>query len=254
MTSSKGVDISFIVPAYNEAKGLPDCLKHIISELNKNPRISGEILVVNNASKDDTKKVAENFAPAVKVIDEPKKGLVFARACGAKHASGQLLAHVDADCLLPTGWLNTVIEEFKKNNNLVALSGPNIYYDLSRLQQALIKFYYYLFLPLLWVTKKLFKIGHLLQGGNFIVRKDAWDRMETISEEFNFYGEDTILAKNLSKLGEVKFTFKLPIYASGRRLKKEGLALTAGRYVLNIASTMIFTRPATKKYEDIRPG
>jgi hypothetical protein len=62
------------------------------------------------------------------------------------------------------------------------------------------------------------------------------------------------LAKNLSKLGEVKFTFKLPIYASGRRLKKEGLALTAGRYVLNIASTMIFTRPATKKYEDIRPG
>src|SRR5205085_455224 len=66
--------ISAIVCAYNEARYLPACL----SSLRSQTRRPDEILVINNASTDDTAAVAGEV-PGVRVINEPAKGLVIAR-------------------------------------------------------------------------------------------------------------------------------------------------------------------------------
>jgi hypothetical protein len=92
----------------------------------------------------------------------------------------------------------------------------------------------------------------MIQGGNFVVRRWAWEKMERIGENFTFFGEDTILAKNLAKLGKVKFALNLTMYSSGRRLKTEGILMTAFHYVPNYFSVIFFKRPVTKKYQDIR--
>ena len=247
------IKISFIVPAFNEEKFLGKCLESIISECRNNPKTAAEIIVVNNASTDNTKNVASSFSQ-VRVVDEPKKGLVAARAAGAKNANGELLAHIDADCFLPQGWLKTVINEFTADDKLVALSGPHIYYDLSKLQRTGVRIFYYLTFLTYLVNRFILRIASMLQGGNIVATARAWKQIGETSSEFSFYGEDIELARRLNKVGKVKFTFKLPIFTSGRRFKEEGLFTIGWRYALNYFSVIFFKKPATKKYTDIRPG
>lgn len=243
--------ITFIVPAYNEELKLAKALNSIFTEITANPECEAEVIVVNNASTDKTAEVAKSFTN-VKVINEPKKGLVFARSAGARNASGELLAHIDADCELPNGWLKTVLEEFSKNKKLVALSGPQFYFDLSPFYKFLVKIFYFLAYFFYFINKNVLKLGSILQGGNFVVKAWAWKKMGESSEEFNFYGEDTEACRKLFKLGEVKFTFKLPIITSGRRIIDEGILTIGYRYALNYFSVIFFKKPATKNYKDIR--
>ena len=73
--------ISAIVCAYNEAVFLPACLHSLFSQT----RPPDEIIVVNNASTDETGAVARAM-PGVRVVDEPAKGLVVARETGRRAA------------------------------------------------------------------------------------------------------------------------------------------------------------------------
>src|SRR4051812_6224494 len=91
--------ISFIIPAHNEQFYISDCLSSVIKALHQNI-CEAEIIVVNNASTDDTKKIA-NLCRGVIVIDEPHKGLARARQAGFKACTGDLVANIDADTNLP---------------------------------------------------------------------------------------------------------------------------------------------------------
>lgn len=245
------IDISFIVPAYNEEGLLGDCLNSIKKEAGSLPEIKAEIIVVNNASTDNTKTVALSF-PGVIVVDEPKKGLVNARAAGAKAARGEILAHIDADCRLPAGWLKRVMDEFSADKSLVAISGPYQYYDFTAWQNFLVKMFYWLGYPFYIVSRFVTNQSSMLQGGNIAVKKSAWEKIGAASPEFNFYGEDTDLARRLNKIGPVKFRLDFINTTSGRRLKKEGIVRSGWRYFMNYLSVVLFNKPATKTYTDIR--
>lgn len=245
-----GYKLSFVIPAYNEEAYIGDCLTSILRErARKNYDI--EIIVVNNASTDATAAVAHSF-PGVRVVDEPHKGLVYARRAGFLASTGDLIANVDADTILPSGWIAKVMEEFGDTPNLVALSGPFIYYDLSHAKNILIRNYYYMGFFAYLVHRYIMRVGSLLQGGNFVVRRWALEKIGGYNLAIDFYGEDTDLARRLHYVGPVKFTFKLPMYASGRRLVAEGLFTMGIRYPLNYFWTIFFKKPFTKEYIDIR--
>jgi glycosyltransferase involved in cell wall biosynthesis len=72
--------ISFVIPAYNEEAVIAKCLESVQKELTRTP-CEVEVVVVNNASTDKTREIALTF-PGVRVVNEEKKGLVFARAAG----------------------------------------------------------------------------------------------------------------------------------------------------------------------------
>jgi hypothetical protein len=69
--------------------------------------------------------------------------------------------------------------------------------------------------------------------------------------EFTFYGEDTDIAKRLHKIGNVVFTFKLPLHASGRRLVQEGYLRMAWLYVVNNLSTIFLGKAITQHRRDL---
>jgi GT2 family glycosyltransferase len=92
----------------------------------------------------------------------------------------------------------------------------------------------------------------MLQGGNFIVRRDMMEKIGGYDTTIEFYGEDTDIGRRMAKVGRVKFTFKLPMYSSGRRLAKEGVFTMAFRYSLNHVWIIFFKKPYTKEHVDIR--
>lgn len=113
-----------IVCAFNEAGYLASCLHSLLAQ----SRRPDELLVVNNASTDATALVARGIG-GVRVIDEPRKGLVRARETGRRAATGNLLVYLDADCRAPLTWLECVERRFVHDPAVVAMSGPYRFYD-----------------------------------------------------------------------------------------------------------------------------
>ena len=87
--------ISFLMPAYNEELALPKVIKSLpLSELNQ-AGFAYEIVVVNNNSTDNTKKVAESLG--ARCVDETKKGYGSAYQKGFKSVKGDIIVTGDAD-------------------------------------------------------------------------------------------------------------------------------------------------------------
>lgn len=244
--------LAFVIPAYNEEALIGDCLKAVVAEV-KRSGADAEIVVVNNASTDKTKEIAQEFE-GVTVVDETKKGLVHARRAGFEATTAPLVANIDADTLVPEGWITTVLDEYEKNPKLVGLSGPYIYYDLSWWNQFLVKGFYHLSYAVYLLNRFVLRVGSMIQGGNFVISRDAWLKAGGFDTSISFYGEDTDVAVRLSRVGPVKWTYKLKMLTSGRRLASEGVFKTAGTYTLNYFWVTFRGKPVTQDYTDVRPA
>lgn len=244
--------LAFVIPAYNEEALIGKCLESVVREV-KRSGADAEIIVVNNASTDRTGEIARGF-PEVRVVDEPKKGLVNARDAGFAASEGfELVANIDSDTIVPEGWLDTVLSEFRKDPKLVCLSGPYVYYDMSPFNRFLVGMFYGLTYLIYVVNRFVLRVGSVVQGGNFVFKREAWASVGGYDRSIQFFGEDTDVAVRLSKVGAVKWTFALKMKTSGRRLEKEGVFKTAGTYTLNFFWVTFRGKPATKDYTDIRP-
>lgn len=244
------MQLSFVIPAYNEEAYLPACLESILAQVQAmGDRV--EIIVVNNASSDRTREVALSY-PGVRVVDEPRKGLTYARQAGFAASSGTLIANVDSDSRLPPGWLAQVLEAFQQNPKLIALSGPLVYYDLTPRQRISVQIFYAAAFLVYVLNRYILRAGSMVQGGNFVLRRDALEKIGGFNLAISFYGEDTDIARRLHEVGPVRFTFDLKMFSSARRLKHEGILTMAGRYTINYVWTTFRKRPFTEEYIDIR--
>jgi len=252
--------LSFVVPAYNEEAYLPACLDSILDQTRTLPAGTCEIIVVNNASTDRTRDVALSY-PGVTLVDEPRKGLTFARQAGFAASSGALIANVDADSRLTPNWVAQVLSTFDVSETnahsadikpLAALSGPVLYYDLTPRQRVLVHIFYLTAWTTYAINRYILRVGSMVQGGNFVTSRAALEAIGGFNTAISFYGEDTDIARRLNAVGEVRFTFDLKMFSSARRLKSEGMLTMAARYSINYLWTTFFKRPYTDTYVDIR--
>lgn len=247
--------ISFVIPAYNEEAHIGPCLESLFAEIVRvkktTPTLETEVVVVNNASTDRTAAIAASYAGTT-VVNEPIKGLVMARRAGFVVTNGELVANLDADTVVPHGWLAKVVAEFSANPTLVALSGPYVYYDISPLERAGITVFYFFGWLFYLLNHYILHKGAMLQGGNFVLRRDAWEAAGGFDTTISFYGEDTDVARRLTPFGRVKWRWGLPMGASGRRLAEEGLWRMGYVYAMNFFAISITGRPYTQQHTDIR--
>ncbi|MBN9616136.1 MAG: glycosyl transferase family 2 [Acidobacteriales bacterium 59-55] len=244
--------LSFVIPAFNEESYLADCLESILAQT-RGLEASTEIIVVNNASCDRTREVALRYR-GVRVVDEWRKGLTFARQAGFLASSGALIANVDADSRLTPGWVECVLRSFDENSKLVALSGPFIYYDLTGSQRIFVRVFYLVAWTMYAINRYVLRVGSMVQGGNFVVSRAALEQIGGFNLGISFYGEDTDIARRMNEVGDVLFTLDLKMFSSARRLKHEGMLKMAVRYSVNYFWTTFFKRPYTKDHVDIREG
>lgn len=233
--------VSLIIPAYNEEKYIGSFLESVINSGAK----FLEIIVVDNASSDNTSEVAQKF-PGIKVIREEQKGPTFARQRGIQESKGDLLAFSDADNRMPKGWYETVIKEFQNDPKLVSLSGPYAFYDFPPFLRFFEKMYYYV-AYLLYLM-----VGYMVIAGNFVIRRDTLEKMGGLDTSILFYGDDTNIARRAHKFGKVKFKLNFVMNSSARRLKGPTAFKTLSLYFLAYLSEIFIHKPITKKYTDVR--
>lgn len=110
------VDISFIIPAYNEEKNIGRCLKSI-SLVMHHSNHSYEVIVCDHSSADSTFDIATSLG--AKVVRIPRGGNVsLVRNKGAEVASGKIYIFLDADVELTMEWcngLNAAVAELRRN-------------------------------------------------------------------------------------------------------------------------------------------
>ena len=245
--------ISFVIPAYNEEGYVGACIESIERELKEERFALGtdaEIIVVNNASTDNTRAVAARYG-GVRVVDEMRKGVVRARQAGFVASQGDLVAFIDADATLTPGWLGVVLSQFEHGPRLSALGGYYQYIGMSPIMMPLVWLYYGAVYATYLITRIL-HAGSTLFGGNFIVRRSALEKIGGFNTDIEFYGDDTDAAKSLSRVGIVRFSFRFSVTQSPRRFEGQGLLKTTFLYVINYIWVMILGRPFTKKYKDVR--
>lgn len=92
--------ISVIIPHLNQPKMLERCLASLMAGI----RTADEIFVVDNGSKVRPEAICAGFQ-GVTLLSEPTPGPGPARNHGIAHASGDVLAFIDADCIADPSWL-----------------------------------------------------------------------------------------------------------------------------------------------------
>ncbi|MBI4330000.1 MAG: glycosyltransferase family 2 protein [Chloroflexi bacterium] len=203
------MDISVVVPAFNEEKFIGPALDALLKQDFKG---SYEIIVVDNASTDRTAQICRD--KGVKVVHEPKKGVVYARQSGFLEAKGSIIATTDADTIVPPDWLSWLYEGFRSCPRLSAFGG------LYRLSDGPLfhRIGTRLWLPFFCVLDNVL-IGGGLLGCNMAIRRSAFLASKGFNLELK-WNEDGEISRRLQKYGKVEIDRKSFVYTSGRRYNK----------------------------------
>lgn len=200
--------ITIVIPVYNEADSLDACLRAIAAQT----VAPFEVIVVDNNSTDDTRAVAAVF-PFVRLLHQPRQGVIHARRTGFDAARGDLIARIDGDTILPADWLAR-LQTVMADQAIDAVSGAALYYNVaaSKLFNALDLFFRR---RLSWQLKDRV----YLWGANMAIRRRAWRRVRQHLCHQGGLHEDYDIAIHLQEHGgSVVFDERLKAHVSSRRI------------------------------------
>lgn len=230
--------VSIIIPAYNEEQYIEDTLRSVL----KQNYLDVEIIVVDNNSTDRTKEKVREF-PGVRLVEEKKRGVQYARERGRQEACGEIIANLDADCLPHPNWVENAIYHFD-HPSVVAVSGPYDYYDGTHLFRVASSVIQEIGFNLLHrIAYHSFGRGVFVMGGNVFIRSDALQKIGGYNTSIAFYGDDTDTANRLLSVGKVLYRNNVRTKSSARRFEKNGAFSVFWKYMINFFWVVIFKKP-----------
>lgn len=116
--------VSVIVPCYNAQDYIESCVKCLLKQTYKNI----EIILVDDLSKDNTKKIIKNLEKKYDnirgVISKTNNGAGGAKSEGLKMATGKYIMFLDCDDYIDDDYIEQMVEEVKKDKTLdIIISG-----------------------------------------------------------------------------------------------------------------------------------
>ena len=130
--------VSIVILSYNKSKLTTECLESIYTHI---PRNEVEVIVVDNASSDDSVEIIKKKFPQVKLIQNDRNA-GFAGGCnlGAKHAQGEYILFLNNDAFLSDNPLPAFFMTFQDHKEAGIVGGMLTNHDGS-LQRSFGEFY-----------------------------------------------------------------------------------------------------------------
>jgi GT2 family glycosyltransferase len=218
------MDISIIIVSWNTHDILRDCLKSVYDQVKG---ITFEVIVIDNASSDDSAEMVKTAFPGVILIENAaNRGFAAANNQGMKIAKGRYVLLLNSDTIV----LDNAIQEtvtFADNHPEAAVAGckvlnlnkslqPTCFMFPSLLNLFLSSTYLYKLFPrsrffgrerMTWWDRDDIREVEVVTGCFMLVRKQAIDQIGLMDEGFFMYAEETDWCYRFKKAGwKILFT------------------------------------------------
>ena len=190
MNLFKKRNISFIIPAYNCAKFLPEAINSIF---NGNFTQGDEVIIIDDASTDNTFKVAKNLQkkyPAIRIFQHHyNKGSAAAgRNTGIDNSKNDLIFCLDADNVLAPNSIPE-LNFFMFKNNADSVAFGELHFFKKKMQNVTHK----------WVYKEKITIYDVINNttatpcasGNYLFTKISWLKAGRYNESSSMVAYDS---------------------------------------------------------------
>ncbi|MCA1619478.1 MAG: glycosyltransferase [Acidobacteria bacterium] len=200
------VTASVVIPVFNKAEFTFQCLRSLVRELDFT---DAEVIVIDNASTDETPELLAHFRGLVRVIrNEENRGFVDACNQGAAVARGRYLVFLNNDTVVLPGWLEALVETAERDGRVGAVGSLFLYPD-GRVQEAG---------AVVWSNGEAFHYGwgkssedrrltfarevDYCSGASLLVRRELFDGLGGFDRRYApAYYEDTDLCMGVRSLG-----------------------------------------------------
>ena len=199
------VDVSIIVPVFNEYAATVSCLQALLAHT---PGVNYEVIVADDASEDLTRSIGARIHNIRVVRAERNQG--FIRNCNAAAASarGRYLLLLNNDTNVQPDWLPPLLA-LLENEPQVAVAGPKLLFPDGRLQEAG---------GIVWQDGSAWNFGFgqnpdraeynyvhdtdYVSGACLLIRRAVWEQLSGFDEDYcPAYYEDTDLAFRVRAAG-----------------------------------------------------
>jgi glycosyltransferase involved in cell wall biosynthesis len=199
--------VSIIIPTYNEEAYLPRLLASIKAQDYRDR----EVIVADNGSKDRTRAIAKKFGARVVRGGLPGVG----RNRGAASASGEYLMFLDADTVLPEGFITKLMARFEKDFVDVCVPWIRPIDGTKPIYRTIFQF-----------SNTFFKLMEAIQpqglGICILVTRRLHDRIGGFAENIRV-SEDFDYINRASLVGRFRVYSHVFVYHSVRRYRAEGV-------------------------------
>lgn len=214
MTTSADVEVSVVIVNWNTRQMLLDVIDSLKTTTH---RTSMEIIVVDNASHDGSQAALTQQHPDVRLVqNEDNLGFAKANNRGFAVARGQAFCLVNTDVIAHDGAIDVLWDHLQANPG-VAMVGPRTFNEHGEIRRNVRRF------PTLrnalgdhlWLKRTGLVQGRslppdsyhhthaaqVLSGCFLMVRREAFEQVGPLDEDFFFYGEDTDWGRRYNDAG-----------------------------------------------------
>lgn len=211
--------VSIVIIAYNEEKYIASLLDSITAQ----DYPGYEVILVDDRSTDKTSEIASTYTSRLPltIVRKELRGAAGARNFGATFAQGPVILFLDADVILPQGFIRRNMGEFLRQKLSIA-GADMIPITENRLDHLVTGFYR------LWLRSVQYFNPRGI-GFCFFVYKHLHDQV--LFDESIVMSEDFDYVKRASEKGKFRIMRVLPIRVSWRRFHKENRFLLIMKYL-----------------------
>ena len=189
--------VSVIIPNWNGVRFLPECLNSLRAQ--SYPRL--EVIVVDNGSTDDSTALIRDNYPEVRLLElRENRGLTGGVNAGAKVAQGEILALLNNDALAHPGWVAALAEVLERNPKAGMVASKMLLYDQPTVINSAGDAFGFDGIPRnrgVWEEDRgqydheEWVFGGC--GGAVAYRREMWEALGELDEDFFMYCEDVDL-------------------------------------------------------------
>ena len=199
------IQCSIIIPTFNGATLLDRCLGTFFAD---RPETAHEVIVVDDGSTDETRRVVAEHGDAVRVVHHPENA-GFAAACnaGVVAASGRFLVFLNNDTRPRPGWLDALVAYALKHPEATAI-GAKLLYPGDTVQHGGVVFcqdgyprHLYAGFPSDHPAVNRARRLQAVTAACILVHRDAFDRVGGFDEAYRNGFEDVDLCLRLGESG-----------------------------------------------------
>ncbi len=211
---------SVIIITRNRAKSLVNCLRSI----EKQSVLPSEVIIIDNASVDETKEVVEKFSKTLNLryLYQPIVSISISRNAGIALAKGDVLLITDDDCVATRNWIKNTIASHLKHPHAVAIQGRVISIPKESLYSLILQKQREVRITMSRVTPS----GILYLGtDNASIKKIFLEHMEiSFHETIRYTGDDMdVAAQIFTKKGVILFDKDILVFHKERKNLKDFL-------------------------------